>query len=356
MKSNEHNPKSRRFLSAFGGLLLVLALVLVGCGGGQQATSTPTPKPGPKPGTTLLTYRGTNGSVTGVAWSPDGKYLASVGEENNTVQVWDAATGQIQSTYSVHFEGAGIGFPAWSPDGKYIATGGCDSLVKVIDAMTGKLVLTYRGHPVTAQGNCITAAWSPNGMYIASAGQDGIVQVWEAMRGKLRAKYGNGGVMALAWSPDSKYVASGGYEGTVQVWEALTGKLLLTYRGHSSNVTAVAWSPDSTSIASASNDNTVQVWDAMTGKLRLTYRADAGGSPGSPAWSPNGKYIVASVFRQSTPQVNKCDIVVFDAMTGKLILTYRGHASLAWSVAWSPDGTRIASASEDGTVQVWSAP
>ena len=155
MNSMVHSPKNWRFLPALGGLLLVLALVLVACGGGQQSSATPTPKPGPKPGTTLLTYRGTNGGAVGVAWSPDSKSIASNGEENNTVQIWDAMTGKLQSSYSVHFEGAGIGLPSWSPDGKYIVTGGCDSLVKVIDAMTGKLQLTYRGHPVTKEGNCV---------------------------------------------------------------------------------------------------------------------------------------------------------------------------------------------------------
>jgi eukaryotic-like serine/threonine-protein kinase len=355
MKSMTQRTKNWRLLPAFGGLLLVLALIFVACGGGQQASSTPTAEPGPKPGTTLLTYRGANGGAVGVTWSPDGKYLASIGEEDNTVQVWDALTGKLQSSYSVHFEGAGVGLPAWSPDGKYLVTGGCDDVAKVIDAKTGKLLLAYHGHSGSEQGACVSAAWSPDGRYIASGGNDS-VQVWDATTGHLRAKYGNGGVMTLAWSPDGKYVASGGYGGTMQVWDALTGKLLLDYRGHSANVIGVAWSPDGKYIASVSNDNTVQVWDAMTGKLRLTYRADADGSPISPAWSPNGKYIVASVFRQSTPQVNKCDVEVFDAMTGRLILTYRGHSSLAWSVSWSPDGTRIASASEDGTVQIWQAP
>ncbi len=166
--------------------------------------------------------------------------------------------------------------------------------------------------------------------------------------------------MVLAWSPDGKYIASAGDESnpdkSVQVWEAMTGKLLLAYSGHTANVIGLVWSPDGTYIASAGNDATTQVWDARTGKLGLTYRADAGGSPISLAWSPNGKYIVASIFRQSNPEVNKCDVVVFDAMTGKLILTYRGHSSLAWGVAWSPDGTRIASASEDRTTQIWQAP
>ena len=134
MNSTAHSPKNWRFLPALGGLLLVLALVLVACGGGQQSSATPTPKPGPKPGTTLLTYRGTNDSVVGVAWSPDGKYLASIGEENNTVQVWEALNGKLQSSYSVHVEGMGVGGPSWSPDGTRIASASEDGTVQVWQA------------------------------------------------------------------------------------------------------------------------------------------------------------------------------------------------------------------------------
>ncbi|HEX9035987.1 MAG TPA: WD40 repeat domain-containing protein [Ktedonobacterales bacterium] len=355
MKTLSHTSKNLWLLSAFGGLLLVLVFVLVACGGGQQASSTPTPNHGSNPGTTLLIYRGAHGSVSGVAWSPDGKYIASIGEEGSSVQIWDALTGQLHSTYTVQYAGAGVSLPAWSPDGKYLVTGGCDSVAKVLDAKTGKLLLAYHGHAVSEQDACIAVAWSPNGRYIASGGNDN-VQVWDAMTGQLRAKYGNGGVMSLAWSPDSTYVASGGDAPTVQVWNALTGKLLLTYRGHSAHVIGVIWSPDGKYIASASSDYTVQVWDAMTGTRHLTYRAEANGGPASLAWSPNGKYIVVSEFRESTPEENKSDVEVIDAKTGKLILTYRGHSSLVWSLSWSPDGTRIASGSEDGTAQIWQAP
>ena len=104
-----------------------------------QSIATPTPKPGPKPGTTLLTYRGHTGGVTGVAWSPDGKYIA--------VSEFRASTPQINNC-----------------------------TVQVFDAKTGKAFLTYNGHSSLAW----SLVWSPDGKRIASASEDETVQIWQA--------------------------------------------------------------------------------------------------------------------------------------------------------------------------------
>ncbi len=88
MESIVHNPKNRRLFSAFGGLLLVLALVLVACGSTQTSSSTPTPASN-TPGTKVCTYKGHSDVVSELAWSPDGKYIAS-GSTDKTVQVWMA--------------------------------------------------------------------------------------------------------------------------------------------------------------------------------------------------------------------------------------------------------------------------
>ncbi len=121
---------------------------------------------------------------------------------------------------------------------------------------------------------------------------------------------------------------------------------ITAYHGHTSTIFAVAWSPDSTRIASGGNDNTIQVWNATTGKRLVTYTGHLG-SVWAVAWSPDGTRIASGG--------NDGTVQVWNAMSGQRLLTSTRQTALVRGDAWSPDGTRIASASQDGTVQVWDA-
>jgi len=261
-------------------------------------------------GVTSFIYRGHAAGVTAIAWSPDGTRIVSASLDK-TVQVWDIDTGQKISSFEGH---AGMVYAvAWSPDGTRIAStsgGGTDNTVQVWDAASGENVLTYRGHTYWTR----TIAWSPDGKLIAS-GSFREVHVWSATKGlKVFSYRGHEGwVRAVSWSPDGKRIASTSEDKTVQVWEIAKGKQIATYRGHADWVGIVAWSPDGKRIASASKDNIVQVWDAER--------------------SP--------VITRSQPQAN--------------VLTFRAHTDSVHAVVWLPDGKHIASASGDGSVQVWQA-
>ncbi len=255
------------------------------------------------PGSTLFTYRGHSAGVNMVAWSTDGKRIASASDDN-TVQVCDAATGRQLLTYRGHT--SRVESVAWSPDGGLIASGSDDTTVQIWDATTGYTLFTYRSH---------TKAVGP-----------------------------------VAWSPDGRRIASGGGEvsdNTVQVWDAIDGSHVYTYRGHTSRVTGLAWSPNSRRIASSSFDTTVQVWDASTGSHVYIYRGHHSLQVYAVAWSPDGTRI-ASGGQDMTVQV-------WEAADGSHALTYRGHEGPVDALAWSPDGTRLASGSTDTTVQVWQA-
>ncbi len=334
-------------------------LVVVGVAGGgllwlgrsQQPTalppSMPTASPAPPPvGSTLYTYRGHFSAVDAVAWSPDGRRIAS-GSQDNRVQVWDAADGGHVYTYRGHSNG--VFAVGWSPDGRRIASASTDYTVQVWDATDGGNVYTYRGH----SGGVFAVAWSPDSKRIASGSQDNTVQVWDAANGGHLFTYRrhSGSVNAVAWSPDGKRIASGsgqlqGTDHTVQVWDAADGGHVYSYRGHADAVNAVGWSPDGKRIASGSQDNTVQVWDAADGGHLFTYRGHSD-IVSAVAWSPDDKRI-ASGGSDKTVQV-------WDAVNGGHAYIYHGHSALVWSMAWSPDGKRIASGSEDRTVQVWVA-
>jgi len=232
-------------------------LAVVGVVGGGLLWLERSQQPALLVGSTLYTYRGHSDVVWSVAWSPDGKRIAS-GSGDNTAQVWDAADGGNVYTYrghSVYVEAV-----AWSPDGKRIASAGGDNTVQVWDVADGGHVYTYRGHSDVVW----SVAWSPDGKRIASGSGDNTAQVWDATDGGNVYTYRghSSAVDAVAWSPGGKRIASGSLDYTVQVWDVADGGHVYTYRGHSVYVEAVAWSPDGRRIASGSYDKTVQVWVA----------------------------------------------------------------------------------------------
>ncbi|CBF80695.1 WD40 repeat domain-containing protein [Aspergillus nidulans FGSC A4] len=173
------------------------------------------PKVNEKWGAELQTLEGHSNSVWAV--------LAS-GSDDETVRLWDPATGSLQQTLEGH--SGWVLSVAFSPDGRLLASGSFDKTVRLWDPATGSLQQTLRGH----------SNW----------------------------------VRSVAFSPDGRLLASGSFDKTVRLWDPATGSLQQTLRGHSDTVRSVAFSPDGRLLASGSFDKTVRLWDPATGTLQQT--------------------------------------------------------------------------------------
>ncbi|KAF7971791.1 hypothetical protein HWV62_19923 [Athelia sp. TMB] len=287
----------------------------------------------------LKTLEGHTNSVCAVAYSPNGKRIASASADE-TIRVRDTETGEAVGA-PLRGHTAAIRSIAYSPSGHHIVSGSEDGTVRVWDSEAGEAVRP----PFKHSDKVYCVAYSPDGNYIVSGSPDGIVRVWDLETGEAAEKAMEG--MAVAYSYDGSHVVSGQGR-TVIISDVVTGEAVgVPLKGHSGQVNCVVYSPDGTLIASCSRDNTIRLWDAKTRQAVGVLEGHTD-DVGSVAFSPDGAYLVSGSDDKT--------IRVWDVKVGKPAgAPLEGHASWVLSVAYSPDGTHIVSGSGDGTVRVWNA-
>jgi WD40 repeat protein len=297
-------------------------------------------------------------NINGVAYSPDGKALAT-SSLDNTLRVWDAATGQELRRFgrmnADHFV-AQLFCVAFSPDGKTVAAAGNAQRIFVYDRLTGAEL-----HQLASGDQPIQAlAFSPDGKVLASAGWDHSVSLWDVTAGsELRRLEGHEDrVTSVAFAPGGKRLLSGGVDHTVRVWDPETGRELRRLDGPTKPVLCVAVSPDGKWMAAGGGDGVAFLWDAATGKevrrlrtdlddgwvLRLAFSPDSGSL--AAAWGHRG------------PDRDHMEgrALLWDVQTGKILRTFAAGHLVFESVAFAPDGKTVAAVGgHDSTVHRWEA-
>jgi eukaryotic-like serine/threonine-protein kinase len=285
--------------------------------------------------------RGHDAPVGSLAFSPDGKRVASSGDDQ-TVRVWDTATGKEVAILRAPL--GGVGGVRFSPDGSRLVTGG--TMVRLWDAATGEL----RWEVAAGQGQAPCPRWSPDGRLLANSEGDAQLYVRDAATGReVFRRNSDVWHSAVAFSPDGRYVAVNGADYfTIRVWEATTGKEAAVLHGHTSPVTAIAYSPDGRRLASASTypENAVRLWDVANGKQL---------NPGKGTGHANEVRVLAfrSDGRRLASGSMDQTVRLWDGVTGEPLATLEGHTNFVNDLAFSPDGAGLLSASSDQTLRLW---
>ncbi len=338
-------------------------------------------------GEKILDFRGQMGPVHSVAWSPDGRRLATVGGAfgpPGQAKVWDTVS--AKELLSLEGHKRQVNMVSWSLDGLKLATASTDGTIKIWEGKSGKEVRTLRGHRLAVY----SALWSPDGRRLASTSADQTAKIWDASTGQEVLTLPAARDVSLSWHPDGGHVSLNYPDGTVKIWQLTPQKELETLHSHVLTISASAWSPDTQRLALASRDQTiliwdkrpipealvlhgeakpvnsvawsrdgkrlatigtgVKIWDTVSGRLMHNMPGPAGGAVFSVSWSPDGRRLVWAGTKRIDATLQVCD-----TSTGQDLHTWNGHLVPALTVAWSPDGRRIASGSADRTIKLWDA-
>jgi WD40 repeat protein len=362
-----------------------------------------------------LVYSGNGATVNGVAFAPDGQQAVLAGNDGKTV-VWNATTGAVEFTLQSKTAqpGAGVPMALFSPDGKEVMTGGSFQPAALWNAANGSplgplnfdthaIVIgdTIRvgvGRPgnrgVTFSSDGWGALWdlaarkqlaslhTENGATVRSvsfaagetefvaADASGYAFVFDALGGTLKRRLGNQGtpLVAAEIAPQSDRVLTADANGRITIWRLADGRVIQSINGTvgAPAVNDVHFSPDGSTIIAACADDKVRTWNSQTGQPELTVAEET--VPGELSFPvalrsdmANGTVVQAGMLRVLySPDGSffagtneTAHILVWDAKTGKQLLRFEGHSGRVTSLAFSPDGTRLGSSSEDGTARIW---
>jgi RNA polymerase sigma factor (sigma-70 family) len=284
-------------------------------------------------GRELRRFTGHHQVVGSVALSSDGTVLASGGNDNE-IHLWDMTTGRQLHCLKV-FPTGGIRV-AFSPDGKTLASAGGTKAIVLWDVKTGQELKQFRGH----EGLTTCVAFSPDGNNLVSGNADKSIRLWDVATGKELWNFGTiGQAFTLAFSRDGKKLAAGGEHTIIRLWDVETGREQRPLAGHSLAVSAVTFSPDGKTLLSTSWDGTLRTWNVSTGEPihRQKGMGPATFSPDGKTWATTGGNLIR----------------FWDAASSKEYPAFGGHTGRVTTLAFSLDNKTLATGSQDNTIRFW---
>jgi WD40 repeat protein len=304
----------------------------------------------------IIDSGGHQATIRFVAFTHDGKYLVSAGEDK-VIRIWDVASGQtvrtIRSQVGDGDEGK-IYAVALSPDGRYLAVGGYlarrpdAGLIRIHNLETGEVV----GSVLKGHTDVVTSlAFSPDGRYLASSSLDESVRVWDVRARKVvKVLAGHrDSVYAVAFSPDGRRLVSGSLDKTLRLWDAASGTLIKEMTGHLGEVNSAIFSPDGRYIASGSDDPSLRLWDGKTGEFRKQLASIGGGSRGL-SFSTDNRWLLTGTGNAGRDAI--CH--VFEVSTGREISSFSEHKNVVLATAFAPDGHLVSTAGgNQNEIDIW---
>jgi WD40 repeat protein len=285
-----------------------------------------------------------------VVFSPDGKTLAvTAGWDNprepGELVLWDVAKQQPKLIWR---QEAPIRTAAFSGDGKLLAIGDFAGVTRLLDPITGKIVLTFPEHFKVVN----SVAFTPDNKTLVTSSLDGTIKLWDAASGEEQHGFSlpGEGIVKVAISSDSRMLAAVTWPGKAHVWDLTRREELHVLQasqgqaGRTQIAEAVAFAPDGKSLVTGSWDTTLRLWETASGKL-LRDLAGHNAPVQSAAISPDGKTLASG---DAEGQV-----MLFNCATGERLAVLKAHTDRCFGLAFSPNGKHLATAGWDRVVKIW---
>lgn len=284
--------------------------------------------------------------ITALAFSPDGTNLAASGYHE--VNLWKPADGTL--TRRLRGVAERVHEVAYSPDGKWLATAsgdpgqyGAAKLWLAEPSGGGKPVRDL----VEGTDAVFAVAFSPDSKVVAAAGADRAIRLWEVESGNLLATIEDHAdwVLDLAFSPDGTRLASASRDKTSKVFDVAKKESLVTFPGHAETVYGVAFAPDGKTIATCGGDAKIRLWKPEEEGKQAREIGGFGGPVFKTQFTADGKALVACSADKT--------VRIFNPADGAALRSLAGHADYVYTFALSADGITLASGSWDGEVRLW---